>query len=495
MSEQHYDLLIRGGSVVDGTGAPARTADVGVNEGRIAAIGDAPGTAVRTIKADGLAIAPGFVDVHSHDDAAVIANPAVDFKVMQGVTTDIVGNCGAGIAPAGELFQAFFQAGISNVLGPAPEITWHTFGEYMDAAEAARPALNVACLVPHGVIRFGALGLEGRPPERHELATMREHVREAMDAGALGLSTGLIYMPGSYAKTDELITLAAVAAEAGGLYVSHIRDEGPRLLEAVGEAIEIGREAGLPVQISHHKAAGRENWGRTRDSIRLIEKSRKKGVDVSFDVYPYTAASTILRALAGRQEGADPDAIVVASVRERHEYEGKSISQIAEALGVPPAEALERVLHEERDAVAVFFTMEEGDVRRVLKHELCVIGSDGLPSGGGKPHPRLYGTFPRVLARCVREEGLLTLEEAVRKMTGLPAKRFGLERRGELREGWAADIVIFDPRTVADTATYEEPRQYPRGVPYVIVNGEVVVNGGKQTQSRPGQVLRRGQGG
>ncbi len=495
MSEQPYDLLIRGGTVIDGTGAPAARADVAVRGERIAALGDARGPAGRVIEAEGLAVAPGFIDVHSHDDAAVIANPSVDFKVMQGVTTDIVGNCGAGLAPAGEVFQTLLQAGISNVLGPLPDIEWRTFGEYMDAVEAARPALNVACLVPHGVLRFGALGLEGRTPERYELATMREHAREAMAEGALGLSTGLIYPPGAFAETPELIDLAKVAAEAGGLYVSHIRDEGPRLLEAVAEAIEVGREAGLPVQISHHKAAGRENWGRTKDSIRLIEKSRSGGIDVAFDVYPYTAASTILAALARRPEAADLDAVMVASVRERREYEGKTISQIAEMLGLPVPEALGRILEEERDAVAVFFTMDEDDVRRVLKHELCMIGSDGLPSASGKPHPRLYGTFPRVLGRYVREEGLLTLEEAVHKMTGMPARRFGLGQRGEVREGWFADLVVFDPRTVADTATYEDPRRYPRGIQYVTVNGEVVVDKGEQTQARPGRVLRRGQGG
>jgi len=495
MSEQPYDLLIRGGSVIDGTGGPARRADVAVRDGRIASVAaDVKGAAARVIEAEGLVVAPGFIDVHSHDDAAVIANPGVDFKVMQGVTTDIVGNCGVGLAPAGEVFQTFLQAGLSNVLGSVPEITWRTFGEYMDAVEEARPALNVACLAPHGVIRFGTLGLESRPPERHELATMREYAIEAMDAGAVGLSTGLIYPPGAFAETPELIELAKVAAEAGGLYVSHIRDEGPGLLDAVAEAIEIGREAGLPVQISHLKAAGRANWGRTKDSIRLIERSRSEGVDVAFDAYPYTAGSTILGALARGPVAADPDAVIVASVRERREYEGKTISQIAEMLGLPAPEALSRVLQEEPDAVAIFFIMDEADVRRVLKHELCMIGSDGLPSGG-KPHPRLYGTFPRVLGRYAREEGLLTLEEAVRKMTAQPAQRFGLGRRGEVREGWFADLVVLDPRTVADIATYEEPRQYPTGIEYVTVNGELVVDDGKQTQARPGRVIRRDHGG
>lgn len=495
MGEQPYELLIRGGTVVDGTGAPAMGADVAMRAGAIAVVGDAPGPAARVIEAQGLAVAPGFIDVHAHDDAAVIVNPGVDFKVMQGVTTDIVGNCGAGMAPAGGAFQAFFQAGVGNVLGPAPEITWRTFGEYMDAVEAARPALNVACLVPHGMVRFAAMGLEARPPEPHELAAMREHVQEGMEAGAVGLSSGLIYPPGAFAQTPELIELAKTAAEARGMYATHIRDEGQFLLDAVGEAIEVGRRAGLPVQVSHFKVAGRENWGRTKDSLRLTEQARAEGVDVTFDAYPYTAASTMLWAMARRAQAVEADEVMVASVRERWEYEGKTLAQIAEMLGVPAADALSRVLQEERHAVAVFFAMDEADVRRVLKHDLCMIGSDGLPSESGKPHPRLYGTFPRVLARYVRDEGLLTLEEAVHKMTGLPARRFRLERRGELKEGWCADIVVFDPQAVTDTATYEEPRQYPRGIEYVVVNGQVVVDKGKQTGARPGQVLRRGREG
>ncbi|TET98503.1 MAG: D-aminoacylase, partial [Dehalococcoidia bacterium] len=385
MGEQPYDLLIRGGTVIDGTGAPAAGADIAVRQGRIAAVGDAPGPAARVIEARGLAVAPGFIDAHAHDDAAVIVNPGVDFKVMQGVTTDVVGNCGVGMAPAGGAFQAFVQAGGGKGLGPAPELTWRTVGEYMDAVEAARPALNVACLVPHGMVRFAAMGLELRSPERHELAAMREHVQEAMEAGAVGLSTGLIYPPGAFARTPELVELAKAAAEVGGLYASHIRDERSLLLDAVGEAIDIGRRAGLPVQISHFKAAGRENWGRTKDSLRLTEQARAEGVDVTFDAYPYTAASTLLWAVAHGMKMEEADAVMVASVRERREYEGKTISQIAEMLGLPVADALSRVLQEERDAVAVFFAMDEGDVRRVLKHELCMIGSDGLPSEGGKP--------------------------------------------------------------------------------------------------------------
>jgi N-acyl-D-amino-acid deacylase len=491
--DRPFDLLIRGGAVIDGTGSPTFPANVGIRGDRVAAIGRLNGEAKRVIDAKGLTVAPGFIDVHSHDDAAVLSTP-MDFKLMQGVTTDIVGNCGAGVAPADEAFDGYFKAGISNVLGPIPERRWESFGEYMDAVEESHPAVNVACLVPHGVVRFRVLRLDGRPPEPGELAAMRELVAEAMAAGAVGLSTGLIYPPGAFARTEELVELAREAAAAGGLYASHIRNEGKRLLEAVGEAARIGREAGLPVQISHHKAAGKENWGGTERSIRFIDEARKDGQDITWDVYPYTAASTILSALAGSPETADPEAVMIASVRAKTEYEGRNIAQIAEMLDLPPEQAIDRVLADEPSAVAIFFTMEEGDVRRVMDHDCSMIGSDGIPSPTGKPHPRLYGTFARVLGRYAREEGVLTLENAVRKMTGLPARRFKLEKRGELRDGWFADLVVFDAQRITDRATYEDPRQYPDGIDYVIVNGEVAAESGRQTASRAGRVLRRGDG-
>jgi N-acyl-D-amino-acid deacylase len=323
---------------------------------------------------------------------------------------------------------------------------------------------------------------------------MLEHIAEGMSAGALGLSTGLIYPPGAFAKTDELIALSKVVADHGGIYMSHIRNEGERLIEAIQEAITIGRQAGLPVEISHHKAGSRPAWGKTQESIAYIEEQRATGLDVTWDAYPYTAGSTILAAFARLGDDFDPDAVYVASVRERREYEGKSLSQIASMLDLPPDQALHRVLTEEPEAVAVFFMMDEGDVRRVLAHPLCMIGSDGIPSPTGKPHPRLYGTFPRVLGLYSRDERLFPVEEAVRKMTSLPAQRMNLLERGELREGRAADIVIFDPDTINDTATYEDPRRYPTGIEYVIVNGQIAAEHGTQTAARAGRLLRRGQG-
>lgn len=491
-----YDLLVRNGRVVDGTGAPARRADVAVAGGRIAAVGAIEGTAARTIEAAGRVVTPGFIDVHAHDDVALLNQPGLDFKAAQGVTTVVCGNCGAGAAPANERLREFYARGVEGILGPVREFSWRTCGEFYEAVRAAGPAVNAAFLVPHGVLRVASMGWERRGPTDAELAQMKDMLAEGLAAGALGLSTGLIYRPGAYAETEELIELARVVAEHGGIYVSHIRDEGARLLEAVREAIRIGEEAGVPVQISHHKASGRANWGKTKESLPIIDEARARGLDVTIDAYPYTAASTALVALApgGRLvREMDPHEIMIASVKRQHQYEGKRLDEIAALMDLPIEEATRRLLEEEENAVAaVMFVMEESDVQRVLRHETCMIGSDGLPSPSGKPHPRLYGTFPRVLGRYVREEPLLSLEEAVRRMTSLPADKFGLADRGRIAPGQWADLVVLDPERVTDTATYEDPRRYPDGIDYVLVNGAVVVERGAPLNRPAGQVLSRG---
>lgn len=495
MSVQRFETVIRGGCVIDGSGAPARRADVAIADGRIAAVGEVAGEARRVIDATGLVVAPGFIDVHAHDDVALLTRPGLDFKAAQGVTTVICGNCGAGAAPANERLEQFYRLGLEGILGPVSAFTWRSLGEFYQAVRAARPAVNAAFLVPHGALRVAAMGWERRPPSAEELAAMKAQLEEGLAAGAVGLSTGLIYRPGAYAETEELIELARVVGRYGGVYASHIRDEGARLLDAVREAIRIGEEAGVPVEISHHKASGRANWGRTRASLEVIDGARARGVDVGIDAYPYTAASTALAALVvGGRLASEMAAeeILIASVKHQHEYEGKRLSEIAALLDLPPEEAARRLLRDEENAVvAVMFIMEEGDVRRVLAHPTCVVGSDGIPSPAGKPHPRLYGTFPRVLGRYVREEGLLSLEEAVRRMTALPAQRFGLADRGEVRAGCWADLVAFDPARIADTATYEEPRRYPEGIAWVLVNGGVVVEGGAPRDEAAGRVLPR----
>jgi N-acyl-D-amino-acid deacylase len=490
-----FDLLIKGGRVVDGTGAPARDADVGVSDGRIAAIGALDGDAGTVIDASGLVVAPGFIDVHSHDDTALLRDPLLDFKLAQGVTTVVCGNCGAGAAPANERLEAFYRRGVEGILGPVEAFTWRSLGEFYDAVRAAKPSINAAFLVPHGALRVASMGWERRAPTPEELETMKTHLAEGMEAGAVGMSTGLIYPPGAFAETDELIELARVVARHGGIYVSHIRNEGEHLLDAVREAIRIGEEAGLPVQISHHKASGRTNWGKTKDSLPVIEEARARGLEVTIDVYPYTAASTALSALApgGRLvREMDPHDIMIASVKYQHEFEGKRLDEIASMMDLPVEDATGKLLRDEENTpVAVMFVMEEGDVRRVLQHSTCMIGSDGIPSVTGKPHPRLYGTFPRVLGRYARDEGLLSLEQAVYKMTGLPAKTFRLADRGELREGAWADLVVFDQEAIADTATYEDPRRYPKGIAAVLVNGQVTVDEDGPSARQSGQVLAR----
>jgi N-acyl-D-amino-acid deacylase len=487
------DLVIRHGLVVDGSGAPAFRADVAVAGDRIAAVGRAPEEGARSIDASGLVVAPGFIDVHTHDDLAVLRTPAVDFKVRQGVTTEIVGNCGVGAAPSSEAYVGSYEAVLETILGPAGAVQWRTMDEFYRVIEEAGPSLNVASFVPHGTLRLLAMGAEPRPPTAAEMSAMKDLLAQGMEAGALGLSTGLIYPPGMFADTGELIELARVAGEHGGIYASHIRDEADGMLDAVAEALRIGEEGGVPVQISHHKAMLERNWGRVEQSIGLIEEARARGLDATVDVYPYTAGSTGLAALllSGHTEDSTGEEILVASVKHRHEYEGMTLADIAGRMGLPPREAALRLLKEEENAVVVvIFAMSEEDVRRVMRYEQAMFGSDGLPSPTGKPHPRLYGTFPRVLGRYVREHRLFSLEEAVRKMTSLPARKHGLRERGVVRPGYFADLCLFDPKTVLDRGTYQEPRQYPEGIPYVIVNGALVVDGGVHTGARAGCVLR-----
>jgi N-acyl-D-aspartate/D-glutamate deacylase len=492
-----YDVVIRNGAIVDGTGGPPLSGDLAIRDGRIAAVGAVDGDGWREIDARGHAVAPGFIDVHAHDDAAVVREPAMDFKIMQGITTDVVGNCGAGVAPVTDAFREYFERGFGGILGlPGAEaLPWTTTAEYFAAVDAAHPACNVAAYAPHGVLRYVAMGLARREPDAAELDVMKRHLVEALEAGAIGMSTGLIYPPGSFSRTPELAELARVVARYGGIYTSHIRNENTRLVEAVEEAIGIGEAAGCGVQISHHKAGGREVFGMTERTLPLIAAARARGVDVTVDVYPYVASSSALVAMfrAGGEHVFDETPAIIASVKHNKEkYEGKYISQIADELDLPIADAVRRVLEDEENTPSVImFTMDEPDVRRVVADSHAMIGSDGLPTGG-KPHPRLYGTMARVLQAYVRETPLMTLEEAVRKMTSLPAAKHRIAGRGELRPGWHADIVVFDPATVEDIATYDEPRQYPRGIDYVLVNGEVAVDSGAQTQARAGRMLRRG---
>jgi N-acyl-D-aspartate/D-glutamate deacylase len=345
------------------------------------------------------------------------------------------------------------------------------------------------------------MGNEAREPTERELDRMRKGLREGLEAGALGLSTGLIYEPGRYAGTNEIVALASELPETGGLYATHMRNEADGLLDSVRESIEIGERAGVAVQISHHKAMGRPNWGGVRDSLRLIDDARARGLDVTADQYPYTSGSTMLAVFVPKEpvvesaaprnpeEGRD---VVLASAPHHPEWEGKTLADLAAVFGTSAGEAARRVVEEEGTAATVVYHgMNEEDVQTVLKHPSTMIGSDGLPTLKGKPHPRLYGTFARVLGRYVQELGLLSLEEAIHRMTGFPARKFGLSDRGVVREGAFADLVIFDPETVADVATYENPHRPPAGIAHVFVNGVEVARDGQHTGARPGQPLVR----
>lgn len=496
MQSEPWDLLIAGATVYDGLGSPATRADIAVRGDRIAAVGELEGRAASVIDARGLALSPGFIDVHSHDDVAVLLTPEMDFKVMQGVTTDVVGNCGLGAAPysvAARMFRSFHP-------DPLPE--WEGFRGYLSLLDSEPASLNVAVLVGHNALRWGAMGGAPRPPGEGEMGQMRAGLEEGLEAGALGMSTGLIYEPGRYATPQEIAVLAADVGRAGGLYASHMRDEASRLLDSVRETIAVADAAGVPVQISHHKATGRRNWGRVRDSLRLIDEATGRGLDVTADQYPYTSGSTMLHAvvqngaLSSRgEEGAlgriAPKDVLFASVSRRPQWEGRTLEQVARGLGIPPELAARRVLKDEAGAVVIVEVADEADVRTVLRHPSTMIGSDGVPAPGSNPHPRLYGTFPRVLGRYVREQGVLPLEEAIRRMTGLPARKFRLADRGVIRPGAFADLVLFDPAKIVDEGTYATPRRYPRGIRTVLVNGVRVVDAGEHTGARPGKALRR----
>ena len=499
MASDRWDVLIRNVTVYDGSGGSPVRADVALRGDRIAAVGQQLGEEASTVlDATGLALAPGFIDVHSHDDLAVLLSPEMDFKVMQGVTTDVVGNCGMGVAP----YQAvglFFR-----LLYPDTELPrWDGHAGYLQAIDRDPPSLNVAALVGHNTLRFAAMGNAQRAPTAEELTQMRDALREGLEAGAIGFSTGLIYEPGRYAQTEEIVTLAGEVAAAGGLYTTHMRNEAGGLLESIREALHIGEASGVPVQISHHKASGKENWGRVRDSLRLLEEARARGVEVTADQYPYTSGSTVLTAViqnnALNEQGAQggigrvaPKDILLASAPRHPEYEGKTLQDLCEQFGLPAEAAAQRVLDEEgRGVVVVLETMDEADVRTVMRHRTTMIGSDGVPAAGAKPHPRLYGTFPRVLGRYARAEGLLPLAEAVYRMTGFPATKFRLPERGFVRAGFYADLVVFDPATIMDTGTYADPRQYPAGMRHVFVNGVPVMRDGRHSGARPGRALRR----
>lgn len=494
-----HDLVIREVALYDGSSAPPVTADVAVEGDRIAAVraaaGAAPLSGHRTLDGRGLALAPGFIDVHTHDDFAALMYPDMAFKLAGGVTTCVVGNCGFGAAPHAA------AAVMAKTLHPnlsLPE--WQGYAGYMQRLEAQAPGVNIGVLVGHGTARLAAMGTEIRAPTGAEMAAMKGTVAEGLEAGALGLSTGLVYDPGRFAATDEIVELAALMRGTGALYATHMRDESSGLLDSVREAIGIGRRAGVAVQISHHKASGRSAWGLVNESLRLIEEAQRLGEDVHADQYPYTAGSTILSAVyrEGRLRGAigdlRPEDVVIASTASHPDWEGRSLAQLGAQMSCTPEQAAERVLAEDSGVTVILHAMSEEDVRTVMRHPSTMIGSDGIPTLEGKPHPRLYGTFARVLGHYARDEKLFSMAEAVHRMTGFAAAKFRLADRGVVRPGAVADLVLFDPTTIIDRGTFEDPKRPPEGIRAVLVNGALAVDGGKVTGVRAGRVLRRSRG-
>ncbi|MBI5035271.1 MAG: D-aminoacylase [Chloroflexi bacterium] len=524
-----FDVLIRGAHILDGTGSPSFRGDVGIDGTRIDAIGDlrdAP--AHETLDAIGLTIAPGFIDIHSHSDFTLSINPRAESKVRQGVTTEVVGNCGfspAPIAPAtkSQLLQytAFIDAGLPW--------DWTSFGDFLAHLETNRLAVNIVPFVGHGSIRIAVMGFSDAAPNVDEFTTMKHLLAQAMDEGAWGLSTGLIYPPGVFAQTDEIVELARGVAKRDGLYFSHIRGEGATLLDAISEVITIAREANISAEVSHFKAAGKSNWSKASQAIDLIERARADGLRVDADMYPYAAGSTTLSALlpdwalaggmsamlarlndkttrgkiadamnAGAGVTRDFDQTFLTACPNHPEYEGQTLAQIAQSRAQSPIDATLAILIETNgETEMASFMMSEENICSSLKQAWMTIGSDGLafaPNGvlgKGKRHPRSYGTFPRVLQKYVREEKIITLPNAIKRMTAQTAAKLGLKDRGRVQAGLAADLVVFNPDTIIEHSTFAEPYQFPSGIEFVLVNGQVVVAKDEQRDALPGQVLRK----
>ena len=525
-----FDLVIKGGLVVDGTGNPWLRKDIGITNGKITGLGHITEDSGETMDATGMIVSPGFIDLHNHSDFSILAYPSAESYIMQGVTTAVVGNCGMSLAPLNPDNLALLK----RYFSPFPRVghdygwEWRTLAEYYEKVERQGISLNLAPLVGQGTIRLAVKGFDSTGSSAEEMKQMKKLLAQSLEDGAFGMSTGLIFPPGCYSSTEELIELASVLREYGAVYTTHMRDEGDRLIEALEEAIEIAEANGIPIEISHHKAAGKSNRGKVNATLRLMEQARQRGVEVNCDVYPYIAGSSTITTLlptwtlaggvekmldrlkdkrttqsikrevtAGLMAMAGWHGIFIAECPSKKEYQGKSLEDIlkeTDRFDDPYEGLFDLLLEIEGNATIIGFLMDEDDVRTVMSSPLSSFISDSYvtaPDAGGKPHPRAYGTFPRVLGKYVREEKLLTLEQAIRKMTSLPAGKIGLKSRGILREGFWADVVIFDQAVIKDQATFDDPHQYPKGIEYVIVNGQVVVDHGRLTGVRPGKILRR----
>jgi N-acyl-D-amino-acid deacylase len=526
-----FDILICGGTIIDGTGKDAYRADLGVSGETIAAIGQFPShMGASTIDAGGLVVSPGFVDPHTHSDFTILQDPTAESKIRQGVTTEIAGNCGYSVFPVPserlpqvKEYTDFFPGKLTW--------QWSDYEGFLKELMISGIACNFASHVGHGMMRLAVMGFSDQTPGREQLDQMSRHLRTGLEQGALGLSLGLPYAPGCYAQREEIHALARVVKTfPQRLIVVHLRNEGDQLIEAVSEMLEVAEETGLPVHLCHHKASGVKNWGKVTKTLEMIETANRKGLEITCDVYPYTAGNTLLSYLFPKEdlnEGIHGlirklrhpsererigdylnstaahmggwENIRIASVKtdENKAWEGKNVVEMARGRGVDEASAFMDLFEEEKGAVMVIlFLMKEEDVESVLRHPRSMVGSDGKilnvegPLSEGKPHPRNFGAHPRVIARYVRERQTLTLPQAIRKMTSLPAHRFFLDKRGEIREGFYADLTLFDAERIQDKATFDSPKQYPEGIEYVLVNGQIVLQRGERTKARPGKVLK-----
>lgn len=484
------DFNIRNARIIDGSGGPVRQADLAIKDHRIVEIGQV-GPAEIELDAAGNCLAPGLIDTHAHDDGAFLKHPDMTFKLSQGVTTVVNGNCGFSAIPMDNSAEGIKASG--GIL-TGIESGFTDLEGYFKTVLARKPAINNMMLVGHNTVRSLVMGTQRRAPSNKELSTMAGHVEKAMEQGACGFSTGLIYRPGRYSETEEVIELARKAQPYGGLYTTHMRNEGDKLLEAIDEALTIGREANIHTHISHHKAAGKQNWGKVKSSLEKIDAALSAGQRISLDVYPYTAGSgrmieyfnldNINRELA--------EVIRLASCPAFREYEGRMLKDIAAEKNLDIVLLVHDILTAPKGdrTICIQFIIDETDIETNLNWRDMMVGSDGIPDLKGMPHPRLFGTFPKILGYYVREKKLLSLTEAIRRMTSLAATTFGLHQRGLIKEGYRADLLLFNPDTISDAATYDDPKQLAIGIEAVFVNGKLAYRQNHYTQSGSGEMLR-----
>ena len=487
--------LLKNATIYDGTGSNPFKGNVLIDNGKIEEVGNIDNVDAEIIDIKNKALSPGFIDMHAHDDVAMFVYPDMDFKIMQGVTTNVNGNCGSGVIPHSSADIINWHPNFDGI----PE--WNSYGEYLELVDKSKTSIHSAFLVGHGPIRKATTGNDKRMPTQSEFDTMKEWIKEGMEEGAVGFSTGLIYEPGRYSNTEELIELSKVISSYNGVYFSHMRNEAGHLIRSIEETIRIGEEAGCSIEISHHKVSGQENWGKSVESLQAIEEARSRGLNVHSDQYPYNAGSTSLfavvqnnafneKSIDGGMGSQTGDKILIAGSAKDPSLVGKTLGDLCDEYDLPEQEAAEKLLNIDSGIFVVTEGMVEDDVARILAHPTTMIGSDGVPLPGN-PHPRLYGCFPRVLGKYSREEGVISMQDAIHKMTGKSAEKVNLNDRGFIKPGLNADIVIFDEDTIIDKATYEKPRVYPEGIIHVFIDGELAVKDGRQTDLRAGKVARR----